>query len=291
MMAAVSLTSSARRPGGREAGAAAWVVVGALVKATVAALLPFMIVSRRRVAPILGALAALVLGALIGYVAFGIHGVNVVAALNRDAAFVSTDSFATEIAHLFGKPGVFPIDHDLLKAALVIIVLHLLWRTWRGYDWVAASGLGAARDLRHEHVAARVVHPVAAAARRGRSRPAAARGHARRAGAVHPAPDLAAVGARAMTRVWLVETTLLVLVGVLLAAATVNDLARQAHTNDRLIADLSTWRHYTGHDYHNISVDQETLGSTTQREVLCGNTSAGPPKAARRSAWRSGGRS
>ncbi len=81
-----------------------------------------------------------------------------------------------------------------------------------------------------------------------------------------------------MTRVWLVETTLLVLVGVLLAAATVNDLARQAQTNDRLIADLSTWRHYTGHDYHNISVDQETLGSTTQREVLCGNTSAGPPK-------------
>ena len=35
---------------------------------------------------------------------------------------------------------MFPIDHDLLKAALVMIVLHLLWRTWRGYDWVAASG-------------------------------------------------------------------------------------------------------------------------------------------------------
>ena len=72
--------------------------------------------------------------------AFGIHGIDVVSALNRDAAFVSTDSFANEIAHLFGKPGVFPVDHDLLKAALVLIVLHLLWRTWRGYDWVAASG-------------------------------------------------------------------------------------------------------------------------------------------------------
>ena len=77
---------------------------------------------------------------MIGYAAFGIHGIDVVAALNRDAAFVSSDSFATEIAHLFGKPGVFPVDHDLLKAALVVIVLHLLWRTWRGYDWVAASG-------------------------------------------------------------------------------------------------------------------------------------------------------
>jgi hypothetical protein len=140
MMAAVSLTVAATPSARREAGAAAWVVAGALIKATVAVLLPFMIVSKRRLAPILGTLAAVALGALVGYAAFGIHGIDVVAALNRDAAFVSTDSFATEIAHLFGKPGVFPIDHDLLKAGLVLILAHLLWRTWRGYDWVAASG-------------------------------------------------------------------------------------------------------------------------------------------------------
>jgi hypothetical protein len=135
MMAAVSFTFA-----GRDGSAAATVVAGALVKATVAALLPFMILARRSRAQILGALAALGLGALIGYAAFGADGINVVAALNRDAAFVSTDSFPTEIAHLVGKPGVFPVDHDLLKAALVLIMIHLLWRTWRGYDWVAASG-------------------------------------------------------------------------------------------------------------------------------------------------------
>jgi alpha-1,6-mannosyltransferase len=135
MMAAVSLTLA-----GRDVAAGAVVVGGALVKATVAALLPFMILSRRRLTPILGALGALALGAVVAYLAFGVHGLDVVAALNRDAAFVSTDSFAAEIAHLFGKPGVFPIDHDLLKAALVLIALHLMWRTWRGYDWVAASG-------------------------------------------------------------------------------------------------------------------------------------------------------
>jgi hypothetical protein len=146
MMAAVSLVlaSPPGRPaspsGRREAGAAALVVAGALTKATVAVLLPFMIVSKRRLAPIAGTVAALVLGAAIGYAAFGIHGINIVAALNRDAAFVSTDSFANEIAHLLGKPGVFPVDHDLLKAALVLILVHLLWRTWRGYDWIAASG-------------------------------------------------------------------------------------------------------------------------------------------------------
>jgi alpha-1,6-mannosyltransferase len=135
MMAAVSLTFA-----GRDAPAAAVVVVGALVKATVAALLPFMILARRSRRQIFGALAALGVGLLIGLLAFGVDGINIVAALNRDAAFVSTDSFPNEIAHLFGKPGVFPIDHDLLKGALVVIVLHLMWRTWRGYDWVAASG-------------------------------------------------------------------------------------------------------------------------------------------------------
>jgi hypothetical protein len=140
MMAAVSLVATGTPSGRREAGAAVWIVAGALIKATVAVLLPFMIVSRRRLAPILGTVAAIMLGALIGYAAFGIHGIDVVAALNRDSAFVSSDSFATEIAHLLGKPGVFPVDHDLLKAALVLIILHLLWRTWRGYDWIAASG-------------------------------------------------------------------------------------------------------------------------------------------------------
>ena len=135
MMAAVAFTLS-----DRDAAAGAAVVVGALVKATVAVLLPFMILARRRSAAVYGALAALVLCALVGYLAFGIHGIDVVSALNRDSAFVSTDSFPNELAHLFGKPGVFPVDHDLLKIALVLIVLHLLWRTWRGYDWVAASG-------------------------------------------------------------------------------------------------------------------------------------------------------
>jgi alpha-1,6-mannosyltransferase len=135
MMAAVSLTFARR-----DAQAAAAVVAGALVKVTVAALLPFMFLARLARAQVAGAGAALVAGALIALVAFGVHGIDLVAALNRDAAFVSTDSFPTEIAHLLGKPGVFPIDHDLLKGALVVIVLHLLWRTWRGYDWIAAAG-------------------------------------------------------------------------------------------------------------------------------------------------------
>jgi hypothetical protein len=140
MMAAVALVLSEHRPASREAWAGAAVVAGALVKATGAVLLPYMLLARRRTAALWGALAAAVAVAVVSYPIFGLHGLDVVAALNRDAALVSTDSFPTEIAHLLGKPGVFPADHTLLKAALVVIVLHLAWRTWRGYDWVAASG-------------------------------------------------------------------------------------------------------------------------------------------------------
>jgi hypothetical protein len=81
-------------------------------------------------------------------------------------------------------------------------------------------------------------------------------------------------------RLWLIETTLLVLVGVFLAVATINDVARQTHINHRLIADLRTWRSYTGHNYRNLSTEQEALGPPSlRREVVCGNTSPGAPKA------------
>ena len=76
----------------------------------------------------------------------------------------------------------------------------------------------------------------------------------------------------------LVETTLLVLLGLFLLIATVNDLVRQTHVNHRLVADLRTWREYTGHDYKNVSVEQDLYSHTT-RDIACGNVSPGAPKA------------
>jgi len=140
IMAAVTLTLTGDRGSRREAYGGVAVVGATLIKATGIVLLPFILLSRRRLTPLLGAAIAALVCALVAYAVFGIHGVNIISALNRDAAFVSIDGFPTEIAHLLGKPGVFPVDHDLLKAGLVLIVLHLMWRTWRGYDWVAASG-------------------------------------------------------------------------------------------------------------------------------------------------------
>jgi hypothetical protein len=75
-----------------------------------------------------------------------------------------------------------------------------------------------------------------------------------------------------------VESTLLVLAFLVLAAAVVNDVVLQANVNYRLTADLRTWRRVTGHDYHNISAEQDLKYHTT-RDVLCGNTAPGPPGA------------
>jgi hypothetical protein len=82
-----------------------------------------------------------------------------------------------------------------------------------------------------------------------------------------------------MRRVGLVETTLLVLLGVLLAVATVDDLVLNTKTNHRLQADVRTWRAYTGHDYRNLSTDRKLFGEGRARELVCGNTSPGPPGA------------
>lgn len=79
-------------------------------------------------------------------------------------------------------------------------------------------------------------------------------------------------------QVRLVETTVLVLVGILLAAAVINDVVRQSHVNQRLVADLRTWRTVTGHDYHNLTVEQTVFGETSTTDVVCGNTAPGAPK-------------
>jgi hypothetical protein len=78
-------------------------------------------------------------------------------------------------------------------------------------------------------------------------------------------------------RLWRVETVVLLLVGLLLAIAIVNDVVLGTHTNHRLVADLRTWRAYTGHDYKNVSTEQDIDHHTTT-DVVCGNTVPGPPK-------------
>ena len=75
----------------------------------------------------------------------------------------------------------------------------------------------------------------------------------------------------------LAETTILIIFGVLLAVATIDDVAQQTKVNHRLIADMHTWRVATGRDYHNLIVSQDLQGHTT-RDTVCGNVTPGQPK-------------
>ncbi|HEV2974014.1 MAG TPA: hypothetical protein VGX69_03340 [Solirubrobacteraceae bacterium] len=74
-----------------------------------------------------------------------------------------------------------------------------------------------------------------------------------------------------------IETIVLLLAGLLLTIATVNDVVLDTHVNHRLNADLRTWRAYTGHDFKNVATEQDVLHYTTT-DVVCGNTTGGPPK-------------
>jgi hypothetical protein len=77
----------------------------------------------------------------------------------------------------------------------------------------------------------------------------------------------------------LIETTLLVLIGLVLAVATINDTVRLAGINSRENADKQTWRVYTGRDYVNVGVETQLFGITSTRDAVCGNTEPGPPDA------------
>jgi hypothetical protein len=140
LMAALMMLGVVLALQGRDVAAGATLVVSGAVKATSAALVPFLWLSHRRREPLLGAVAAAVGLGLLSLAVFGPHSLDLAATLRRQQSFVSSDSFPNEIAHLFGKPGVFPVDRALLRIALVVSVLYLLLITWRGYDWVAASG-------------------------------------------------------------------------------------------------------------------------------------------------------
>jgi len=118
---------------------AASIVAAAAIKATAIAVLPFMLLARRRVHLVTGALIALAVIAVISLIAFGVHGLDFVSVLKRNSTFVSSDSFPLEVAHLVGLPGVFRVDRTIVRVLSVVVILWLLWRTWRGYDWIAAS--------------------------------------------------------------------------------------------------------------------------------------------------------
>lgn len=63
------------------------------------------------------------------------------------------------------------------------------------------------------------------------------------------------------------ELAFLIVLGVLLAAATINDLAKQVRTDIRLGDDKKTWVAYTQHPVKKLTL---IAGIGTTRDVVCG---------------------
>jgi hypothetical protein len=75
----------------------------------------------------------------------------------------------------------------------------------------------------------------------------------------------------------LVESAVLVLVGLVLLVATVNDVHRQVRIGNRLDADLESWRALTGVAFHNPFIEQDIHKYST-RDVVCADLTIGKPE-------------
>jgi hypothetical protein len=77
-------------------------------------------------------------------------------------------------------------------------------------------------------------------------------------------------------RLYRAETIILALLAVVLTVATVYDLVRQVHVNNRLHADLVSWEAISGHLDRHAIIEQDAKTYTT-RDVVCGRTAASTP--------------
>lgn len=67
-----------------------------------------------------------------------------------------------------------------------------------------------------------------------------------------------------------VENVLLVLLAALIAVAAVYDLTREVKVDNRLTADIETWRQVTGIPDEEVAVEQD-LASYSTNDTACGN--------------------
>lgn len=129
---------------GRELSAGAAAVGAAAVKVTGAILLPFMLIGARRRTDVLGgALAAAAAVGLLGLLVMGTGLLDFPSALSAQQELVSAHSVPTYTGQLLGLGGATPGLRLLAALALGAAAAFLLWRTWRGFDWITAAGWAA----------------------------------------------------------------------------------------------------------------------------------------------------
>jgi hypothetical protein len=139
MVAASVYFLIALRP--RLAGAS--LAAASAVKATAALLVPFAVLGERRPRghAVLGLSAGLlvVLGASL--LLFGGEGTLAIAtSLNSGQGYWSPQSVPYQVSGMLGSRSVPDVVRPVGNAAAAVAVALLLWRVWRGKDWIAGAG-------------------------------------------------------------------------------------------------------------------------------------------------------
>jgi alpha-1,6-mannosyltransferase len=132
----------------RERASGALIAIGAGIKLTGALLLPFALASgvelgagRRRRALLIGAGAASVVIAVVGYAAFGFGQLDLVPTLQHIQAEGDTSSVPGFLSIVLRLDVVGHVVGMLLGATFLAIFLWLLHRVWRGkMDWIDGAG-------------------------------------------------------------------------------------------------------------------------------------------------------
>ena len=126
----------------REGLGTAAVVVGGAIKASVAVMLPFMLIAARdRVRAVVGIALSGVAMLAIAVAAFDGQALGVFRVLKQQQRLVSGDAIPTQIATAIGLDGVTSdvrLVARLIALGAIVWLLYLVWR--RGYDWIAATG-------------------------------------------------------------------------------------------------------------------------------------------------------
>lgn len=69
---------------------------------------------------------------------------------------------------------------------------------------------------------------------------------------------------------WKIETIVLLVVAALISVASVYDLTREVKVDDRLTADIETWREVTGIKDEEVAIEQD-LATYSTRDTACGS--------------------
>jgi hypothetical protein len=71
---------------------------------------------------------------------FGTHVLRLVHTLSTQQRLVSGDSIPAQVSHFAGLAGVTPPVRTALHVLELAAIAWLLWRVWKGADWIAGIG-------------------------------------------------------------------------------------------------------------------------------------------------------